>query len=356
MELYNQLISAKILDGYEQMLDIVPQPQMLGGARMRNFVLPASTEFDYPATLSVGRIDGKMPSTIGDAFFKEFGDGFPDASLQENVTGGKIHLGKTLKKVGKVVAPVAKEMAKDAIEEGIRYYATGGKIHLGKTLKKVGKVVAPVAKEMAKDAIEDGIRYYATGAGVSGGKIHLGKTLKKVGKTTKKIGKAIAPVAKEVFDDVILPEGKEALRQYIRNSVSEGSKYPSAKEYDNEGGIFEGYGGKRRGRPPKRMVGTNPNTYTPQHGGVMIRGRAGTGKSYTPQHGGVMIRNAPSEYHSSVYPPALSSYAHGSGRAILPQSGAKRNSARGAIVAEVMKKHGLTLPQASKFVKEKGLY
>ena len=313
MELYNQLISAKILDGYEQMLDIVPQPQMLGGARMRNFVLPASTEFDYPATLSVGRIDGKMPSTIGDAFFKEFGDGFPDASLQENVTGGKIHLGKTLKKVGKVVAPVAKEMAKDAIEEGIRYYATGGKIHLGKTLKKVGK-------------------------------------------TTKKIGKAIAPVAKEVFDDVILPEGKEALRQYIRNSVSEGSKYPSAKEYDNEGGIFEGYGGKRRGRPPKRMVGTNPNTYTPQHGGVMIRGRAGTGKSYTPQHGGVMIRNAPSEYHSSVYPPALSSYAHGSGRAILPQSGAKRNSARGAIVAEVMKKHGLTLPQASKFVKEKGLY
>ena len=318
MELYNQLISAKILDGYEQMLDIVPQPQMLGGARMRNFVLPASTEFDYPATLSVGRIDGKMPSTIGDAFFKEFGDGFPDASLQENVTGGKIHLGKTL--------------------------------------KKVGKVVAPVAKEMAKDAIEDGIRYYATGAGVSGGKIHLGKTLKKVGKTTKKIGKAIAPVAKEVFDDVILPEGKEALRQYIRNSVSEGSKYPSAKEYDNEGGIFEGYGGKRRGRPPKRMVGTNPNTYTPQHGGVMISGRAGTGKSYTPQHGGVMIRNAPSEYHSSVYPPALSSYAHGSGRAILPQSGAKRNSARGAIVAEVMKKHGLTLPQASKFVKEKGLY
>jgi hypothetical protein len=350
MELYNQLISAKILDGYEQMLDIVPQPQMLGGARMRNFVLPASTEFDYPATLSVGRIDGKMPSTIGDAFFKEFGDGFPDASLQENVTGGKIRLGKTLKKVGKVVAPVAKEMAKDAIEEGIRYYATGGKIHLGKTLKKVGKAVAPVAKkvgkavapiakEMAKDAIEDGITYYATGAGVSGGKIRLGKTLKKVGKTTKKIGKAIAPVAKEVFDDVILPEGKEALRQYIRNSVSEGSKYPSAKEliYDNEGGIFEGYGGKRRGRPPKRMVGTNPNTYTPQHGGVMIR-------------------NAPSEYHSSVYPPALSSYAHGSGRAQLPKSGAKRNSARGAIVAEVMKKHGLTLPQASKFVKEKGLY
>ena len=290
MELYNQLISAKILDGYEEMLDIVPQPQMLGGARMRNFVLPASTEFDYPATLSVGRIDGKMPSTVGDAFFKEFGDGFPDASLQENVTGGKIRLGKTLKKVGKAVAPVA---------------------------KKVGKAVAPVAKEMAKDAIEEGIRYYATGAGVSGGKIHLGKTLKKVGKTTKKIGKAIAPVAKEVFDDVILPEGKEALREYIRSSVSEG--------------------GKRRGRPPKRMVGTNPNTYTPQHGGAMLK-------------------NAPSEYHSSVYPPALASYAHGSGRAKLPKSGAKRNSARGAIVAEVMKKHGLTLPQASKFVKEKGLY
>jgi hypothetical protein len=61
-------------------------------------------------------------------------------------------------------------------------------------------------------------------------------------------------------------------------------------------------------------------------------------------------------------PPALASYnppvpsVSGKGRKQLPHSGKKRESARGAIVAEVMKKHGLNLPQASKYVKEHGLY
>jgi uncharacterized protein YneF (UPF0154 family) len=40
----------------------------------------------------------------------------------------------------------------------------------------------------------------------------------------------------------------------------------------------------------------------------------------------------------------------------LPKSAHKRYSARGAIVAEIMKKKGLTLPQASKYVKDNGLY
>jgi hypothetical protein len=38
-----------------------------------------------------------------------------------------------------------------------------------------------------------------------------------------------------------------------------------------------------------------------------------------------------------------------------PRGGA-RGGARGAIVKEVMAKHGLSLPEASKFVKEHGLY
>jgi hypothetical protein len=44
------------------------------------------------------------------------------------------------------------------------------------------------------------------------------------------------------------------------------------------------------------------------------------------------------------------------GRKKLPHSGTKRNHARGAIVAEVMKKQGLSLANASKYVKEHGLY
>jgi hypothetical protein len=36
--------------------------------------------------------------------------------------------------------------------------------------------------------------------------------------------------------------------------------------------------------------------------------------------------------------------------------GGKKPSARGAIVRKVMKEQGLSLPQASKYVKEHGLY
>jgi hypothetical protein len=88
---YNALISAKILDGYEGMLDKVPQPQMLGGKRMRNYVLPASTEYDYPATLAVGTMDGKTPATLGGAFFRDFNQGFPTG--MEDLAGGATYIG-----------------------------------------------------------------------------------------------------------------------------------------------------------------------------------------------------------------------------------------------------------------------
>jgi hypothetical protein len=40
----------------------------------------------------------------------------------------------------------------------------------------------------------------------------------------------------------------------------------------------------------------------------------------------------------------------------LPKSGHKRNTARGLIVGDIMRKHGMNLPQASKYVKDHGLY
>jgi hypothetical protein len=51
-------------------------------------------------------------------------------------------------------------------------------------------------------------------------------------------------------------------------------------------------------------------------------------------------------------------YEYGSGRRPVggASCGGKKPSARGAIVKKVMAEHGLSLPQASKYVKEKGLY
>jgi hypothetical protein len=139
-----------------------------------------------------------------------------------------------------------------------------------------------------------------------------------------------------------------------------------------------GKGRKGRGRKPKVMVGADPRTYTPQH--LMAQGaglkdlvktnKKALGLMAQPKkavnalsQGGVLIRDDPAQFHSSVYPPALESYAkqmpkgkdaYGRGREAAPKP--KRTNARGAIVAEVMKKHGLSLAEASKYVKEKGLY
>jgi hypothetical protein len=246
MEDYYKIISAKILDGYDDIINKTPQSQMFGGKRMRNFVLPASTEYDYPASLSVGRMDGNAPSkTLGGDFYKDFGTSFPTNSLK-----GGVH----------------------SLERKV-----GGKVNIGKALKSVGKVLKPVAK-------------------------------------------VLKPVAKEVFEEVLVPEGKKALREYIKSGLGSNE--------ENVGGAMK----KPRGRPKKVL------------------------------EAGALIRNSPKEFHSSVYPPALASYNHelpiqsrgpmGAGRKV--KSGAK--SKRGEIVKQVMMKHKLSLGEASKFVKENNLY
>jgi hypothetical protein len=331
MDDYNALISAKILDGYEGMIDTVPQPQMLGGKRMRNFVLPASTEYDYPGTLSVGTTDGKYAQTLGGAFFRDFNKGFP----MEDLAGGASHC---------------------EMEGGAYYIGADGKVHssgqipigmprrvggrVPKALRDIGKVAAPIAKDLAmvaaKEGIKEGVKSYAKSGGRRRRKSNI---LKSVGKVMGSVGRELAPVARDVFHDVIVPEGKKALRDYIRESLK-----AKPSEASNETAVGKG----RKPRMTKKMMmGADPSTYTPQH---------------LLAEGGVLIRNEPGEFHSSVYPPALASYAHSFpkgkdafGRGRDPAK-PKRSNARGAIVKEVMSKYGLSLPEASKFVKEKGLY
>ncbi|NBP02243.1 MAG: hypothetical protein EBU90_19400 [Proteobacteria bacterium] len=345
MEDYNRLISSRILDSYEEMIDDLPQPTMFGGKRFRNFVLPGSTEYDYPGTLAVGRMDGQHSATLGGEFFRDFGSGFPTGSLQgSGSSGGKVSL-KSIGKALKPAAPVAKELgmslAKEGIKEGVKAALrpqtaemaaeaagrSGGKKLSLKSLKPLAPIAKELGMTLAKEGIKEGVKSYAKGGRRKKSILHS------VGKVMGAVGKELAPVAKEVFRDVIVPEGKKALKEYIRESMK------SQPADEKEPTVGQG-----RGRKP--IMGADPRTYKPRSGGVLIR-------------------DIPSQFHSSVYPPALASYHHsfpmghdayGRGRAKLPKSGAKRNSARGAIVAEIMKKHGLTLAQASKYVKEHNLY
>jgi hypothetical protein len=99
MEEYNQLIASHVLDGVERgIIKSTPQPTMFGGKRMRKWVLPGSTDYDYPGTLSVGSLDGSRSDTIGGSFWKDFGHGF-----KQGFTG-------TAKALAPIAVPIAKEL------------------------------------------------------------------------------------------------------------------------------------------------------------------------------------------------------------------------------------------------------
>lgn len=284
MDDYNRLISAKVLDGYEGMLGTVPQPLMLGGKRMRKFVLAGSTEYDYPGTLSVGRMDGMRPDTLGGEFWKDFGNGFPRSAEPHIKQGGAFirDADGNVRSVNNTIRP------------RIPVLKRGG--DLFGSISNIGTSLAKKGIGMAR------------GSGRRGSKKIGGDLFGDIGNIGKSVGTSLA---------------KEGLKEGVRMAIK---------------------GSGRKGK----MVGTNPNTYTPAY----------------LLEGGALLMDNPAEFHSSVYPPALASYKHsfprgqdafGRGRD-KPISKPKRTNARGAIVAEVMKKHGLSLSEASKFVKEKGLY
>ncbi len=132
-----------------------------------------------------------------------------------------------------------------------------------------------------------------------GGKVHVMKELKKIGKALKPVARELKPVAKEIFREIIVPEGKKMLKSYISGQSS--SPAVSAS-------------GRRR-------------------------------------RGGALAMDDPEEYHYDHYPKGLESYHRPKAS---PQSGGAR-SARGALVSKLMREKGMTLGEASKYIKQKGL-
>jgi hypothetical protein len=256
MDDYNSIIASRILDNVERMINTTAQPQMLGGKRMRKFVLPSSTEYDYPSSLSVGSMTPQKPALLSGV--DEFKKSFP------------------VKKRG-IKAPVV--VAGKRGESNPR--KVGGKVHL---------------EEEEPEEEED----------VEGGAFNFGKAFKSVTKPLAKIAtKAVSKVASKAIDEapmMMMAAGKS----------------------------------KKRGRP-KKMMGSDPSTYTPEC-----------------VEAGALIKNKPAEFQSSLYPPALASYSPNTKGSGLAKP--KRVSARGQLVSKVMKQKGLSLAEASKYIKANNLY
>ena len=315
MENYNRIISSKMLGNIENMIDNIPQPTLFGGKRQRDFVLPSSTNYSYPASLSVGHLGSSgIPKTLGTTFWTDFGEtNFLQDKEDDPVEGGAYHIGATGEVYRSTQLPSKMSKVK------------GGKM----SAKKLFKDAVPIAKDfgmiLAKEGIKEGVKE--------------GFKAKQGGRVTKEFFEA---------EKQLLPKGKKALEEFLK-----GAGYDSGSSSDEECEDELGYAGSRKSGFIQAMVGKKPS--------VSKYGAFNLSKIKDPSNdlinrygrpkkkGGVLLRDVPAEFHSSVYPPALQSYTAGKG-------GARPKSARGAIVSEIMKKHGLSLPEASKYVKQHNLY
>jgi len=204
---YNDLIANYLLDNIDKgVLGAQAQPTMFGGKRMRKFVLPASTEYDYPSSLSVGHLGMAQPDMLGGSFWSDFGNG-----LKQGVSA-----------VGQVALPIATEIGKDYAREQIQNYRSGkgrkrGGFLIGADGHGIRTMPTTGGAVLGMDNVTPLLNHPTYTGGVHSGGVHSGAgifdTFKK-GFT--QVGHALAPVAKEVFTDVVVPEGKEYLKQQLK--------------------------------------------------------------------------------------------------------------------------------------------
>jgi hypothetical protein len=270
--------------------------------------------------------------------------------------GGKINVGRALKKVGskavKVAAPIVTKAATKALEKAItdmmkssaEEEAMGAGVSGGKKgfksfaksivshpatkamTQEAMKIVIPIAKDVAKKMMKEAIQSMMEGSdeAPAGGKVHIGRALKKVGKDVA------TGVATNVIADALMNPAVDAalLDGSIMGAevVAEG-----AGRYSNKirSVTTKVPGGRGRGRPRK----------------MMARSMSGGAMMMTPDGQVVAVGSDRRRMGADprTYTPRAVQRAVG---------GASRQS----IVSKIMRERGVSLPQASSIVKSEGLY
>jgi hypothetical protein len=258
------------------------------------------------------------------------------ASYEDGLGGGKLKVAKNLKRGAKIVAkevykqakPIVIAEGKKALHQGLQHMLltehSGAEVvkrgrgrpkkimteeddHLGHIVEnaylkqggnlRLGKKSKKLTDDLIRHGVQSGIEYAQ-----SGGKVKFGKVLKKVEKS---------PVTKEVVH-----LGVRTGLAYATDGLSEVGRvgYQAGQQ---EGG--------KKIRVGKIIRKVAKNTIVRQVGNELLQQGVGAGLAY----------------------------------AIGGQSACRKiggGSKRGEIVKQVMKEQGLSLPQASKFVKENNLY
>jgi hypothetical protein len=242
--------------------------------------------------------------------------------------------------------------------------------HIGHELyKEYGSQIFDKGKDLLVDELKKHAHNYITGAGLSGGDF-WGDVWDGIKAVATGLWSALQLI---LNDDVV----KEVEREVLHMGVKMAGDY--AQQQMKEGMSGSSGSTMGAGRPGADGHGINPGF----HG----YGRPGADGHGIRKIGGMMIpddynRKELDEYMKKIFPNGvtdyhsipisggprvkpgskpISSFSIGAGRPGadghgIRKIGGKNPSARGAIVSKIMKEKGLSLPMASKYVKEHGLY
>jgi DNA gyrase inhibitor GyrI len=326
---YNRLIADELNKNVERYIQSTAQPYALstghlyGGKRVRDHPQQGFTAYSQdPATLIPSNSLMMSPSIYDTN----------DSLEGSGISGGKYSVNKFVRdfnKIGKLVKPVAKPIIRALTNKAVSKIQGAG-------------YSGGVVDDYALNAGE------YEGAGISGGKYSVNK----FSRDFKKIGKLIKPVAKPIIKALtdkavskIVGAGKRPRGRPRKTPLLEMSGAGmSGGEYGYEGMEGAGIsGGKYSVNKFVRDFNKIGKLVKPVAKPIF---RALTNKAVDKIAGAGMSGGA------ELYPPTV---ARGGNKKGCGISGGAR-SARGELIKKVMREQGLKLGQASKYIKENGLF
>ena len=280
LKTYTKMINDELMKRDYNLIRNTPnyQPDLIGGGRVRDYILSGNAPYDYPATLAVGQFNptARQRMTLEGAGVKE----------------ELINFGKDL----------AKEFIKKKVGLGRtkKGYKVGGR-------KNNGFSIPPALRPLTD--FSDSIQ-----------KTFMPELTQNLGKGRRKKGGKFFEDVKNASIDV----GKDIAKELIKKKIRGGAVYPDYQY----GGFVNAFNTKApQVKQKKPFIQNLDEGFDNVFKAVDRIGNIG-GKRKSKK-GGVIKPIVKKRLGENV---------------------------RGAIVAEVMKKMGLSLPEASKYVKTHGLY
>jgi len=387
---YNKRLANHERQANIDMINHLPQPNMMGsyavvpgrmvgGKRVRQWAVASGSNYG-PSSLYVGNMDDdepENPTMLQQQYIDDDDEGAQGLiGNAANVQGGSI--GKFFKGLAHGVEGVGKELvneAKNDVVKGVKQNiksslndamteapeaavaagrSCGGKI----SFKSIGRQAQSLAKKAAKEI-----------------KPHAQSVLKEAKKALKETGREAKKEAKQFYHEEVKPQlrevNKEILQPAKQQRLDAFKENAKSKIQDAKSRL-------------KDAVEFTPSPQ-PQPEPEMqpeMEPEDGSGRKRKPRakkiKGGAVLPDVhPSQYQHSTLPPQLHQFMskkqllsnldqkpplapiqkqYVGGRKQLPQSGVKRNTARGDIVSAIMKQRKVGLAEASRIVKAEGLY